>query len=99
MPVASGSGRVWALDKAVSLSDSTGAWVVRSAGAKAVVLDGRYKYIRHGSRQAWTSARRGAIRIDYPAEEVFDLWNDPGERKDVARERRNLLALLRSVVE
>ncbi|MBP9128463.1 MAG: hypothetical protein KBG07_06815, partial [Elusimicrobia bacterium] len=99
IPVASERGRVWALDKAVSLSDSSGAWVVRSAGAKAVVVDGRYKYIRHGSRQAWTSVRRGAIRIDYPAEEVFDLWNDPGERKDLARERRNLLARLRDVLD
>nr|MBP9128469.1 hypothetical protein [Elusimicrobiota bacterium] len=36
---------------------------------------------------------------DYPAEEVFDLWNDPGERKDLARERRNLLARLRDVLD
>jgi hypothetical protein len=103
MPVVPGRGRVWALDKAASLSDSSGAWVVRSGRSKAVVVDGRYKYIRHGSLRASTTARGGSawggVQMDYPAEEVFDLWNDPGERKDLARERRNLLARLRDVLD
>lgn len=92
-----GRGRVWALDRAVSLSDSSGAWGVRSAAAKALVLDGRYKYIRHLSARTW--AIPSMRRTDFPAEEVFDLWNDPGEREDLAQKRRGLLARLRDVLD
>jgi hypothetical protein len=102
IPFAAGRGRVWVPEKAESSSDSSGAWVIRSARAKAVVVDGRYKYIRHGPNRpvatAWRGDGQGAW-TDFPAEEMFDLWTDPGESKNLAQERRNVLARLRDVLD
>lgn len=102
IPFAAGRGRAWVPEKAVSSSDSSGAWVIRSARAKAVVVDGRYKYIRHGPNRPIVPTWRGGGHrawTDFPAEEMFDLWTDPGELKNLAFERRNVLARLRDVLD
>ncbi|MGQ0644093.1 MAG: hypothetical protein ACT4O3_01185 [Elusimicrobiota bacterium] len=61
--------------------------LVHGESARALVLDGHYKYVS---------------RRDAPAgletEAVYDLWTDPGETRNLARRRRDLLARLRRVL-
>ena len=78
--------------------ESAGRWVVHSPWAKALIVDGRYKYIRHGGGRRCFSWAGGPARTDYPSEELFDLWNDPGERRNLIRSRRHLLSRLREVL-
>ncbi|MBK8575731.1 MAG: hypothetical protein IPN90_08655 [Elusimicrobia bacterium] len=100
LPVSSVGGRAWEEGGAARLEDSTGRWVVHSPTAKALIVDGRYKYIRQGPRETrlvrgW-GFRPTPARIDFPAEEIFDLWEDPGERRNLTRFRRPLLARMRT---
>lgn len=98
LPVPAGGAPVWNLG-AVSLSEeSNGRRVVRSSRAKALILDGRYKYIRHLPPDGRSEKIGTSERIDFPTEEIFDLWTDPGERRNLARSRRHLLARLREVL-
>lgn len=102
MPVAPGTGRAWDVGAAEHAEGSLGRWVVRSPWAKALIVDGRYKYIRHDlaaarSAPSWP-VRPVSVRVDFPAEEIFDLWEDPGEHKNLTRSRRHLLARMRDVL-
>ncbi len=98
LPVAPGGGHAWALETASLSEETNGRWVVRSPWGKALLVDGQYKYIRHGS-SVQRSAGVGALeRIDFPAEEIFDLWVDPGERRNLTRFRRHLLGRMREVL-
>lgn len=82
---------------------SGGPWVVRSPWAKAVIVDGRYKYIRHGPSRKLSVSRWGrsvkGLWSDHPAEEIFDVWSDPEEQDNLVRSRRHLLARMRKVME
>lgn len=93
-----GSGQSWNLDAASLSEETNGRWVVRSPWAKALIVDGRYKYIRHGSPALRSEGTGTPVRIDFPTEEIFDLWTDPGERRNLTRSRRPLLARMREVL-
>ncbi|MBL8023434.1 MAG: hypothetical protein JNK54_04025 [Elusimicrobia bacterium] len=89
--------------KSTLREDATDPWLVRSPWAKAVIVDSRFKYIRHGPPRVHTVKRWGRPVqrrwTDFPAEEVFDLWSDPEEQHNLVRSRRHLLARLRDVME
>lgn len=98
LPAPAGSGQRWNLEAASLSEETSGRWVVRSPRAKALIVDGRYKYIRHGPSAIRSNGTGTPVRIDFPTEEIFDLWTDPGERRNLTRSRRHLLARLREVL-
>jgi hypothetical protein len=98
VPVPTGTGRPWKLDAASQSEDSNGRWVLRSPWAKALILDGRYKYILHGPSAPRSDRFGRPMKIDFPLEEIFDLWSDPEERRNLTRSRRHLLARVREVL-
>lgn len=73
--------------------------VVRGDGAKALIVDGRYKYVRRaGAGSAGPALGRG-VEEDFAPEDLFDLWADPGEARNLAGARRTLLARARQVLD
>jgi hypothetical protein len=73
--------------------------VVRGDGAKALIVDGRYKYVRRAPAGAAGPALRRGVEEDFAPEELFDLWADPGETRNLAGARRTLLARARQVLD
>jgi arylsulfatase A-like enzyme len=63
-----------------------------AAGGRALIRGHHYKYVR---RAPSTSGGRPR----YGAEELYDLWTDPGEQRNLAGRRRTLLAELRRRME
>jgi arylsulfatase A-like enzyme len=89
-----GPANGWSLDQ-----EEAARFLVEGAGGDALVLDGHYKYVRRGPSTDLTSKRGGAWRTDFEPEELFDLWVDPGERRNLARRRRHLLARARRAMD
>ena len=97
-PTSDGRGRPGKGASTPTVDESAGRWVVHSPWAKALIVDGRYKYIRHGRSQRRFSWVGGSVWTDYPSEELFDLWADPGEQRNLIRSRRHLLSRMREVL-
>lgn len=97
-PAVPGHRRPWNLETAIHSEESSGVWVFHSPWAKALNLDGRYKYILHAPSAMRSDSMGRPVEIDFPTEEIFDLWTDPGERRNLIRSRRHLLARLREVM-
>lgn len=91
-------GPPWNLETASLSEESNGVWVFHSPWAKAINLDGRYKYILHGPSAMRSDLFGRPVEIDFPAEEIFDLWTDPGEHRNLTHSRRHLLARVREVM-
>jgi arylsulfatase A-like enzyme len=72
--------------------------LVHGPAGRALLLDGHFKYIRRRAGRTFTAK---GIRFVYPlhAEEAYDLWTDPEERRDIARSDRHLLARLRRAMD
>lgn len=73
--------------------------VIRGDGAKALIVDGRYKYIRRAPAGAAGKSLRRGVTEDFDPEELFDLWADPDEKRNLAASRRTLLARARQVLD
>ena len=73
-------------------------FLIEGSGGEALILDGHFKYLRRGRSQKVTLDARNAARTDFEPEELYDLWTDPGEQRNLARRRRDLLARARRVV-
>lgn len=72
---------------------------IRGDGAKAIIVDGRYKYIRRAPAGARGGLLRRGVAEDFDPEELFDLWADPEEKRNLAVSRRTLLARARQVMD
>lgn len=97
-PVAGVDGRALDFRRESPTEDTLVHIAFRGREAKGLLIDGHYKYIRHrGPTPRWWRPRR--FWIDYPREEVFDLWNDPAEQQNLAVHRRTLLARLRQAMD
>ena len=73
-------------------------FLIEGAGGEALILDGHFKYLRRGRPQEIPLDARAAARTDFEPEELYDLWTDPGERRNLVRRRRDLLARARRAV-
>jgi hypothetical protein len=74
-------------------------FLIEGPGGEALVLDGHYKYVRRGPPRRVDLA--GGIRAltDFEPEELYDLWTDPGERRNLALRRRDLLKRARRAID
>lgn len=74
-------------------------FLIEGGGGNALVLDGHYKYIRRGPslEMPWGAGAR--VRTDFEPEELYDLWADPAEERNLARRRRDLLARARRAMD
>ena len=97
-PPAGGDGRALDFRRESPTEDTVVHIAFRGREAKGLLIDGHYKYIRHRgpTPRRWRPRR---FWIDYPREEVFDLWNDPAEQQNLAIRRRTLLARLRQSMD
>jgi hypothetical protein len=77
-------------------ADQGARFVLQGAGGDALVLDGHYKYVRRAPARR-VHAGRPAL-TDFEPEELYDLWAAPGETRNLARRRRDLLARARRAV-
>ena len=73
--------------------------VIRGDAAKALIVDGRYKYIRRAPAGAPGQILRRGVAEDFDPEELFDLWADPEEKRNLSASRRTLLARARQVLD
>jgi hypothetical protein len=67
-------------------------FLLHGPGGEALLLDGHYKYVR---RSPPAPLGRGRFRTAFEAEELYDLWSDPGEEGNLVRRQRHLLARAR----
>jgi hypothetical protein len=75
---------------------------VEGRESRALLMDGRYKYIQHDltpPRRFWRAWRREFAEPALGREELFDLWTDPEERRNLIHSQRTLLARFRQVME
>lgn len=78
-------------------ADQGARFLIEGAGGDALVLDGHYKYIRRAPAKDVILSGQVA-RTDFEPEELYDLWADPGERRNLALRRRDLLARARRAI-
>ncbi len=71
-------------------------------GAKSLLTEGHYKYVRR-ERSAETELRglwgEEILRMPDGREELYDIWADPGETRNLIYRERNLLSLTRRVMD
>lgn len=84
-------------DAMATREDQGARFLIEGAGGDALVLDGHYKYIRRAPSRP-IDADGEVARTDFDPEELYDLWTDPVERRNLARRRRDLLARARRAI-
>jgi arylsulfatase A-like enzyme len=102
-PWTAGRGRALEPERDARGVDPNARVVIEGSHATALLVGGHLKYVRHDPgpgrkiRGVWPFSR--PKQLDFDAEEVFDLWTDPEERRNLSHARRTLLARLRQVMD